>query len=109
MLLSSEEEWQRVMQLTNISITDMGGFRNTLLNVYKEDLEDIEPWQDSNNYWDIGGGHHIFDVADGEFVLEVDGVADRGEGRARLGVELADGSACLGREGDVDGLAHVTM
>jgi hypothetical protein len=58
MLLTSEEEWQRVMQLEHINITNMGGFRNTLLNVYKEDLEDIEPWQDSNNYWDIGGGHH---------------------------------------------------
>jgi hypothetical protein len=57
-LLSSEDEWQRVMNLDNISITNMGGFRNTLLNVYKEDLEDIEPWSDSDNYWDIGGGHH---------------------------------------------------
>lgn len=57
-LLSTDQEWQRVMNLDNISITDMGGFRNTLLNVYKEDLEDIEPWQDSDNYWDIGGGHH---------------------------------------------------
>ena len=57
-MLSSKEEWQRVMQLKNISITNMGGFRNTLINAYKEDLEDIEPWQDSNSYWDIGGGHH---------------------------------------------------
>jgi hypothetical protein len=57
-LLSTDQEWQRVMNLENISITNMGGFRNTLLNVYKEDLEDIEPWQDSDSYWDIGGGHH---------------------------------------------------
>ena len=57
-LVSTDQEWQQVMNQDNISITDMGGFRNTLLNIYKEDLEDIEPWQDSNNYWDIGGGHH---------------------------------------------------
>jgi hypothetical protein len=58
MLVESDNEWQRVMNLDTVSITDMGGFRNTLLNVYKEDLEDIEPWRDSANYWDIGGGHH---------------------------------------------------
>jgi hypothetical protein len=57
-LVSTDQEWQRVMYQDNISITDMGGFRNTLLNIYKDDLENIEPWQDSNNYWDIGGGHN---------------------------------------------------
>lgn len=57
-LLSTDQEWQRVMNLDTISIKDMGGFRNTMLNLYKEELEDIEPWQDSDNYWDIGGGHH---------------------------------------------------
>jgi hypothetical protein len=57
-LVSSEEEYLRVLSLPEIDIPRMGGWRNTVIGWHERDLEDIEIFDDSDIYFDLGGGHH---------------------------------------------------
>jgi len=57
-LVSSEEEFLRVLSLPEIDIPKMGGWRNTVIGWHEKDLVDISLWTDSNAYFDLGGGHH---------------------------------------------------
>jgi hypothetical protein len=57
-LVSSEEEFLRVLSLPEIDIPRMGGWRNTVVGWHETDLTDVKLWLDSNAYFDLGGGHH---------------------------------------------------
>jgi len=57
-LVSSEEEYLRVLSLPEIDIPRMGGWRNTVIGWHEQDLEDIELYGDSDLYLDLAGGHH---------------------------------------------------
>ena len=55
-----ENEQQLVSQLSDerVNIPIMGGWRNVLLGVHSGEFEDFMPWDDSDEYIDLGGGHH---------------------------------------------------
>jgi hypothetical protein len=57
-LVSSEEEFLRVLSLPDIDIPRMGGWRNTVVGWHEKDLDGVNLWTDSNAYFDLGGGHH---------------------------------------------------
>ena len=57
-LVSSEEEYLRVLSLPEVDIPRMGGWRNTVIGWHEQDLEELEIYTDSDLYLDLAGGHH---------------------------------------------------
>lgn len=55
-----KNEGQLLTYLTDsrVDIPIMGGWRNVLLGVHAGDFADFMPWDDSEEYFDLGGGHH---------------------------------------------------
>lgn len=56
--LKNKEQLLAYLTDDRVNIPIMGGWRNVLLGVHSGDFADFMPWDDSEEYFDLGGGHH---------------------------------------------------
>lgn len=56
--LKNKEQLLDYLTDDRVNIPVMGGWRNVMLGVHDGEFEDFMPWDDSEEYFDLGGGHH---------------------------------------------------
>lgn len=56
--LENEQKLMSCLSNEKVNIPIMGGWRNVLLGVHSGEFKDFMPWDDSEEYFDLGGGHH---------------------------------------------------
>jgi hypothetical protein len=56
--LKNKEQLLGYLTDSRVDIPIMGGWRNVLLGVHSGEFAEFMPWDDSEEYFDLGGGHH---------------------------------------------------
>jgi hypothetical protein len=56
--LESRENINSFLNDPEVNIPVMGGWRNVLLGSHTGEFDDFQSWEDSVEYFDLGGGHH---------------------------------------------------
>jgi hypothetical protein len=56
--LKNKEQLLNWLTDERVNVPVMGGWRNVLLGIHRGDFAEFAPWDDSEEYFDLGGGHH---------------------------------------------------
>ncbi len=56
--LENQQQLSNYLSDEKVNIPVMGGWRNVLLGAHEGEFENFMPWDDSEEYFDLGGGHH---------------------------------------------------